>query len=346
MRSRWVLPLALCCLSLSLFSQEKSSEKSITLLGFGDVNLGRAVGQRILKGQLGFPFIHVRDSLKKAQAVFVNLESQLTDQGGVTQDPKDNLVFCGPPAGGRSLREANITVVSTANNHAYDYKLDGVRETIANLDSAGVAYSGTSRDSTSLFSPAIIDLGVLRIGFVAYTQFVNGKRGWAGHIAIFDERRARREIGELRRHVDLVVASFHGGSEYADRPGRTTRRQMRSLIDAGADIVIGHHPHYVQGIELYEGKLIFYSLGNFVFYQPQREWSQRGLGVEIRISMSGGKPTVERVRLLPLRAGLQPSFSLTDAEQSMIIDRVAELSNVRIEEISGLWLVQVRDETE
>jgi poly-gamma-glutamate capsule biosynthesis protein CapA/YwtB (metallophosphatase superfamily) len=344
-RARWVLPFAMCCLSLALFSQEKRPDAAVTLLAFGDVNLGRAVGQRLLKGELEFPFVHVRDSLRKAQVVIVNLESQLTDQGGVTQDPKDNLVFCGPPVGGRSLREANITVVSTANNHAYDYSLNGVRETIANLDSAGVAFSGTSSDSTGLFSPAIIDLGVLRVGFVAYTQFVNGKRGWAGHISIFDERRARQEIDELRRHVDLVVASFHGGSEYVDEPGRTTLRQMRSLINAGADIVIGHHPHYAQGIEQYRGKLIFYSLGNFVFYQPQREWAQRGLGVEIRIGMSEGKATVQRVRLLPLRAGLQPSFSMTHAEQVTMMDRVAEFSNVHIGEVDGLWLVQTHDDT-
>jgi poly-gamma-glutamate capsule biosynthesis protein CapA/YwtB (metallophosphatase superfamily) len=335
----------MCWFSLGLFSQEKSEGDGITLLAFGDVNLGRVVGQKLLKGDLAYPFIYVRDSLQKAQAVFVNLESQLTDQGGETQDPKHNLVFCAPPSGAASLRQANITVVSTANNHAYDYGLKGVRETIESLQAAGVSFAGTSADSAGRYEAAIVDLGVMRLGFVAYTQFVNGGSGWQGHISIFDERRAKREITTLRRRVDFVVASFHGGSEYADRPGPTTLHQMRSLVDVGADVVIGHHPHYVQGIELYKGKLIFYSLGNFVFYQPQREWALRGLGVEMKIGRSAGRVAVERVRLLPLRAELQPAFSMPPAEQMLVMKRVAEFSNVPIVEADGLWLVQIHDQT-
>lgn len=340
-----MLALAVCCISLRLFAQDKNAGEEITLLVFGDVNLGRTVGQKLLNGELDFPFVHVRDSLQKAHAVFVNLESQLSDQGGETQDPKDNLVFCGPLNGGRSLRQANITVVSTANNHAHDYGLNGVRETIESLQAAGVCFTGTSGDSGGVCSPAIMDLGALRIGFVAYTQFVNGQAGWEGHISVFDERRAKREIEELRPRVDLIVASFHGGREYVDRPGPTTLRQMRSLIDAGADLVAGHHPHYVQGIELYKGKFIFHSLGNFVFYQPQRELALTGLGVEMRIGKVAGKAVLERVRLLPMLVGLQPSFSMTQGEQGTMMKRLAKLSNVHIREVEGLWLVQTYDQT-
>ena len=345
LRIQCALAIALSCIPLRVISQEKSSGEGVTLLAFGDVNLGRAVGQRLLEGDLDFPFVYVRDSLKKANAVFVNLESQLTDRGGETQDPNDNLVFCGPTSGGRSLRQANITVVSTANNHAYDYGLSGLRETIESLRTAGVCFTGISEDSTGAYPPAVVDLVTMRVGFVAYTQFVNGSAGWEGHISIFDERRAKREIGELRRQVDLIVASFHGGKEYVDRPGPTTLRQMRSLIDAGADLVIGHHPHYVQGIELYKGKLIFYSLGNFVFYQPQREWALKGLGVEIRIGKSAGRAVLERVRLLPVRAGMQPSFSMTEAEETKMMERLALLSNVLIRNVDGSWLVETHDQT-
>lgn len=345
LRLRCWLAFAVCCLSFRLFSQEKNPEERITLLAFGDVNLGRAVGQKLLAGDLEFPFVHVRDSLQSAQVVFVNLESQLTDQGGETQHPKHNLIFCGPPSGALSLRQANITVVSTANNHAYDYGLSGVRETIESLQGAGVRFTGTSGDSGGSYSPAVLDVGGMRVGFVAYTQFINVRTGWKGCISLFDERRAEQEIGDLRRSVDLVVASFHGGSEYVDRPGTTTIRQMRSLVDAGADLVVGHHPHYVQGIEQYRGKFIFYSLGNFVFYQPQREWALKGLGVEARIRKWEGRAVLERIRLLPVRAGLQPSFSLSRAEQIVMMKRLEELSNVHIRQVDGLWLVQTYDQT-
>jgi poly-gamma-glutamate capsule biosynthesis protein CapA/YwtB (metallophosphatase superfamily) len=308
---------------------------------FGDVNLGRAVGQQLLRGNLDYPFERVKDSLSKADVVFANLESQLSDQNGETQDPRYNLIFCGPPSGAQSLKQAHVSVVSTANNHAFDYGVKALRETIQNLQGAGISFAGTSVDSVDDWGPAIVEVGGMRIGFLAYTQFVNLKGAWKGQIALFDSLRARRDLQELRPKVDLVVVSYHGGVEYTDKPTERIRRAFHLLAEWGADVVVGHHPHYVQGIELYEGKLLFYSLGNFVFYQPQREWTQFGLGVELVCVRDGAKVEVESARLLPVHAGLQPSFVLSTEQGRAFYQRLKRLSQAPIYEKNGEWFIQV-----
>jgi len=332
----WLLVLIV---TSGLCAQDSDSSRALNVLLFGDVNLGRSVGQELVKGNVDFPFGRVRDSLSAESIVFVNLESQLTDQGGETQHPKYNLIFCGPPAGAEALRRANISVVSTANNHAYDYRMKGLRETIQSLRSRGLLFTGTSEDSVSTFPPAIVERNGIRVGFVAYTQFVNIPGPWSGRISLFDEARVRSEMESVRPAVDLLIASFHGGEEYMDRPNGKTQYQLRFLADAGADIVVGHHPHVVQGIEYYNGTYIFRSLGNFVFYQPQLEWTQKGLGVELQLRKDSQQAEIARIRLIPLQAALQPYLLHDHTEKQTVIDRVVKLSNVEIIEETGNYFV-------
>ena len=309
---------------------------------FGDVNLGRTVGQELVKGNLQFPFQLVKDTLSRADVVFVNLESQLSDQNGETQHPKYNLIFTGPPSGARCIKEANVSVVSTANNHAFDYGMKALRETILNLQGAGVQAVGTSLDSVAGSMPAVVERAGFRIGFLAYTQFVNISGSWRGRIAMFDSLQVRRDIEALRSKVDLLVVSYHGGAEYTDRPSAKLRREFQIFAEAGADMVVGHHPHYVQGIESYRGSLIFYSLGNFVFYQPQLELTQFGLGVHLTLVRRGTKVEVDRARLLPFHAGLQPSFKLTREEEESFSQRLMRLSPVQISRTDEGWFINLQ----
>lgn len=334
------LALWLVVAFLSIPVRGQTEEPRLLFRAFGDVNLGRAVGQELLKGNLEYPFEHVRALLRQTDIVFVNLESHLSEQGGETQHPKDNYVFCGPPVGAESLRRAGVTIVSTANNHAYDYRMKGLRETIQFLRQEGVQYVGTSEDSVSLFPPVVLERNGIRLGFVAYTEFVNIAGPWKGRIATFDRSRAQREIDSARRDADLVIASYHGGSEYTDEPQKYTQARMRDLADAGADIVLGHHAHVPQGIEERNGRLIFYSLGNFVFYQPQRIWTQTGIGVEIVVARGGGKVGIYDVRILPVRAGKQPTFVLSEAERSALYERLQRLSNVTIDQQESFFVIR------
>ncbi|MEX0736672.1 MAG: CapA family protein [Bacteroidota bacterium] len=344
MRTRfplWLGGLAVVC-CMMLHGQGSIASQRLKLLAFGDVNLGRVVGKELLKGDLDYPFRFVKDTLLQADVVFINLESPLTDQGGETQHPGDNLVFCGPPEGAEALRRAGVTVASTGNNHAYDYRMRALEETLENLQTMGIVSAGTARDSMSLFPPAIVEKNGIRIAFLAYTQFVNVPGPWRGKISLFEEKRARRELAEARKISDIVVASLHGGVEYADRPPPETLAQFRFLIDEGADLVLGHHPHVPQGVERYRSKYIFYSLGNFVFSQPQLEWTQRSYGLEVGVRKDPSGTSIEWIRLLPLRAAKQPFFLNDSVQQLEIIEKIQSLSNVEIREERDGYFVQLQ----
>jgi poly-gamma-glutamate synthesis protein (capsule biosynthesis protein) len=314
-----------------IIAQGSNAQSRYVLQAFGDVNLGRSVGQELLKGHIAFPFENVEAAFRTADAVFVNLESVLSDQGGETQNPKDVFVFCGPPQGAASLKRAHISIVSTANNHAYDYGLKGLRQTIEYLQREDIAFVGTSTEPQSIFKPLLLPSKEIRIALLAYTEFVNARGSWKNRISVFDKQRAKSEIDSARNVADIVVASYHGGTEYTDEPSKFTLAQLRYLADAGADIVLGHHPHVPQGIEGRGGRLIFYSLGNLVFYQPQHVWTQTGMGVEFVFQKADGRTRLEAARIIPVHASKQPSFTVSEADQNALFERLQRLSNVTLE---------------
>lgn len=318
-----------CSTGNIVLSQRVEPVSRLTLLLFGDVNLGRSLGQELIEGKIDYPFARMRELFRSVDGVFVNLESQLTDQNGETESPHSNYVFCAPPVGAKALKRGGVTLVSTANNHAFDYTLKGLQETIRYLVAERITFVGTSYDSVRRFPPVVLTKRGIRIGFLAYTQIVNAAGPWEGRISVFDSLRARKDIGLLRPNTDYVIVSFHGGQEYADKPNEKTLRQMRSLINAGADVVVGHHPHVPQGIEEYQGKLIFYSLGNFVFNQAQ-EWAKRSFGVGITFRRLDKTVGIESVRLIPIRAYKQPAMDLPDDDRRKLIDRLQSLSNMTI----------------
>ncbi|MGB2867672.1 MAG: CapA family protein [Bacteroidota bacterium] len=315
-----------------LCSQPSDSLRHCTLMAFGDINLGRSVGQWLLNGELEYPFGKMGPLLRSADIVFANLESPLSDQRGETESPSSNVVFCGPPVAASVLHKGGVSVVSTANNHAFDYGLKGLNETIRFLRNEQIAFAGTSEEKTdSMFAPAIVERNGIRVGFLGYTQLVNIQGEWAGHISLYDGERAEREVRSLKEKADFVVASFHGGTEYADSPDEQSVLQMRALVDAGADVVLGHHPHVPQGIELYKDKLIVHSLGNFVFYQPQFSWTGKSYGLELFLKKDGSGTTISSMRLIPFRPSLQPSQNLGERERTDLLVRVKKLSSGSIQ---------------
>jgi poly-gamma-glutamate capsule biosynthesis protein CapA/YwtB (metallophosphatase superfamily) len=312
---------------------EEPETVRIRLLAVGDINLGRSVGQRILHGDTLFPFASVRDTLLSYDVVLGNLESCLSDQGGETQSPRDNLVFTGPPAGAIALRKGGVQIVSTANNHALDYGLRGWSETMVNLDQAGVAFVGTSRDSANLAGPVILERRGIRIAFFACTDLMNRPGGrWKRYVASADTASLLPRIRRSRATADLVVVSYHGGQEYTERPARSTVQFARWVADAGAALFVGHHPHVPYGIERRGGSLIVHSLGNFVFRQPSRFWTQRSVALAATIVKDTLGARVEGYSVLPVLAGACPSFAVDRADRDTIYHRIRALSSPEVTE--------------
>ncbi len=333
MRNKYTLFIVIALLvqpTSKAFARNSDSVLSVSLLALGDINLGRTVGQEILKGNTDFPFEKFDSVLARAEIVFANLECPVTDQNGETQSPKSNVIFCAPPGAAATLRRAGITVVSTANNHAFDYGMKGIRETIKFLNQESVRFTGTVMDTGKEFSPVIIERNGIKFGILAYTQTVNIQGKWKGLISVFDSIRAYNEIKNLKQQSDFVIASYHGGGEYKDTPGESAEREMKLLAEFGADVVFGHHPHVPNGIEIYCGCWIFHSLGNAVFNQPQRFWTQRSFAALLKFEKWNAKKNISSIELIPFHPGYQPSADLNKDESQELMNRIQMLSTVSI----------------
>lgn len=244
----------------------------VTLVAVGDLMLGRSVGYRIEAGEGASIFEPgVSTVLGEADIAVGNLESAVS-AGGEPQ--AKSYTFRAPPAASSVLAAAGFDVLSLANNHALDYGRGALADTEALLRAAGIQPVGSGRDLSAALSPVVLERGGLRIAFVALVDApAEGsftRSNWeagadrAG-VAWADDESVARAVSDAAAVADVVVALLHFGYEFHESPSAGQRALARAAIDAGADLVVGSHPHVLQPVEAYGGGLIAYSLGNFVF---------------------------------------------------------------------------------
>jgi len=304
------------------------STQEVRLLAVGDINLGRHVGQMILKGDTLFPFAEVGETFRQFDIVFGNLESNISDQQGRTEDPGSNTVFTAPPAAAWSLAKAGFKVLSTANNHALDFGLSARNQTMRFLDSAGIAHVGTGGNGRGLYGPVIMVTKGISIALFAVTDLMNGANSsWKSRVAAADTAELLPAIREARTSVNFIIVSYHGGDEYAERPSARTKAFAWNVLNGGADVFLGHHPHVPYGIDMRGGKIAVYSLGNFVFKQPSRLWTRLSFAFAMTIARSESGTRVSGVRIMPVRVDFQPVFLTSGEEADKIRDRVMSLSS-------------------
>lgn len=247
--------------------------------------LGRSIGDGIRQHGASWPLEHVAPLLQAADIAFVNLESPLTDGG---QAANKDFVFHGPPEGARGLSNAGIDVVSLANNHALDYGTTGLEDTWSALKAAGVAEAGSGANTAAAHTPVIVERNGLRLAFLAYVNTLpdSGSGFDAASTAATADRpgvawltpeAVAADVANARKEADIVIVSMHTGYEYQEAPSELQSAAAHAAIDAGASLVLGGHPHVLQGIETYHGGLIIYSLGNFVFDFDQVDYAHAGL---------------------------------------------------------------------
>lgn len=339
-------------------SSEKSLQENppapqaqpVKIIAVGDINLGRQTGQKILAGEIDYPFEYIGDYLRSADITFGNLESQLADLGGETQSPTNEYMFAGPPDGAKALANAGFDIVSIANNHMWDYGKDRLFETIDNLDQSNIKYTGANKVPGQLYQPTITEVNGQTIAWFAVTALLNGyeKADATDYVAWADTNKIIPAIQQIRPWVDWIIISMHRGVEYQDNPSETQIDFAHQVIDVGADIVVGHHPHVPQGIETYvagssspsfapsgsagatEGEgvknqrkgVIFYSLGNFAFWQPMDYWTQHSFVAEITL-YPGRKFNYTAV---PINAGWQPKLTENEEEKNNLVLHLSDLA--------------------
>ncbi|MBW7888417.1 MAG: CapA family protein [Bacteroidetes bacterium] len=310
---------------------ETPAVSQVVFVAYGDVNLGRKVGQQILRGDIDYPFKKINFADDSADILFVNLESQLSNQHGETQHPKNNLIFTGPLEGAAALKNAGIKIVSTANNHMFDYGKKALLETMANLDSAGILYIGTAHQRKDLYHPLIVEENNIKFAIFAVTDLMNFERGWQENVAFCDTTLLFAAIDSVRSFVDAIIVSYHGGGEYLDTPAYRTRKIAEKCAAHGVMLFLGHHPHVSYGINKIQESYIVASLGNFVFYQPQKYWTQRAYGVKFIFEKTIEGTAVHFEKILPITASFQPKRMSDSTEIRKLFIRTQNLSNILIQ---------------
>ncbi len=307
---------------------KKNTSGKLTFLAFGDINLGRTVGQKILKINVDYPFQKYNIREDSADIVFANLESQISFQNGETGHPKFNLIFTAPPEARFTLKKSGVDIVSTANNHALDYGFKALEETINNLKNSNILFVGTSNEEKTLFKPLIVEKNNIKIAIFAVTSFVNiALKGWKSFVASPDTTVLKEQIASIRNSVDVIVMSYHGGVEYIDTPVKKVKDFADWCIRNDVDIFLGHHPHVTYGVEKSGDKFIVHSLGNFIFYHPQHFWTQRSYGLKFIFEKNDSTTNIDIKKFYPVNVSMQTKRLEDSSEIHKIFKRTQDLSN-------------------
>lgn len=266
---------------------KKKEPKEYTILLAGDVMLDRGVEDRIIKygnGDYTFPWQKIADTTGDADIFFFNHEGAMSKLG---VDSGKEYSFNFDTSAIEGIKYSGADVVSLANNHALDWGSAALCDTIKNLRDGGIAQVGAGCNKEEADTAFIKSLGDTKIAFIAFTEFYSGSYATEERIGLtrFNEEELKNKIKFLKESglADIVFVSVHWGEEYKTRSNQMQQTLAKSLIDSGADVIVGHHPHVVQEIENYKNSWIIYSLGNFIFDQRQ-EGTSEGLMVKVTIS--------------------------------------------------------------
>ena len=241
----------------------------------------------------------------------------------------------------RIFRELGLDLVTLANNHALDFGTDALLDTCDTLDQAGIYHVGAGRNLEEACEPVIITEKGENIGFLGASRVIpvgswNASASKPGMLTTYDPSLLLEQIDHLKETCDYVVVYVHWGIEKKDRPEEYQRSLGKQYIDAGADLVIGSHPHVLQGIEYYKGKPIVYSLGNFIFGSSipktallAAEWD----GETTRLSLIPGTSSAGYTRMLTDEKGKAEFYDyMTGLSFGAAVDENGRVSEIRPEE--------------
>ncbi|HRH30896.1 MAG TPA: CapA family protein [Candidatus Paceibacterota bacterium] len=261
----------------------KPEPKEIKLIFFGDIMLDRGVKSSVnnnFSEDYSVLFGPAKDLINKADIAFLNLEGPISDGGrkvgsiySFRFDPKISTV----------LKETGFDIVSFANNHVGDYSSVAFKDTLTHLENAQILQTGAGMNYSDAKTPREIIIENTKFCFLGFSDvgpdWIKATEATAG-ILLASDPEFENIIKSAKLNCDILITSFHWGEEYQYFNARQ-EKLAKSAIDAGADIVIGHHPHVTQDIEIYKGKIIVYSLGNFIFDQYFSPETLEGMNISL-----------------------------------------------------------------
>lgn len=301
---------------------------SIDMIFTGDVMMDDAIGEYITKFGVDYPWTDVAPILKSADVAAVNLETSVSTRG-VTYKPK-GFGFRSHPTSVQGLVNSGIDFVSLANNHAFDFGRLALIDTIDTLDASDIAHTGAGLTLNDAEKLTLIQRKNLTIGFLSYSSIIPNEQWIAqmdspGIAALKPEfvDRILNRIHEADLQCDLLIVTLHWGIEYSDQVEEWQRELAKRMIDEGADVIVGHHPHVLRGMEVYHNKPIFYSTGNFVFLKRDENAGKTAL---FKVTMNREGFVSGAILPVYIQYGKANLLNAQDAMRNEIIAHVRKLS--------------------
>lgn len=251
---------------------EPQPKGSVRVAFAGDTTQSDVFAEATSWRSMKYPFEDVNSIFSEADIAFVNLETCVSDRG--ESEKKEGFGFQTPPEYLQVYTEAEIDLVSVANNHVRDYGMDALDDTFSNLDAYGLGYIGAGRNITEAEKMILYDINGLKVGFTGLnminmnpTWYATDDRAGINCVDFAACEDYLELISEYDKQCDLLFVSVHWGVEYTNAITEEQQQFGHMLCDSGADVILGHHSHTLQPVEYYNGSMIFYSLGNFLFYK-------------------------------------------------------------------------------
>lgn len=275
----------------------------LTMSFTGDVTIGgdvRKSGKSIFdkeldkqKGDLSFPFRNVKDIFAQDDMTLVNFEGTLTTAPINPDKTENEFLFSAPPEYVQILTTGNIEAVSLENNHVMDHGTAGYSETQDTIRNAGIVYSGGGQIG-------VYEAQGVKIAMLAYQTFDQ-------YSTLFEQ--VPKDVAAAKAQYPIVIVSFHWGAEKDYKPNDNQQKLGKMAVDAGADLVIGHHSHRINPIEVYKGKYICYSLGNFSFAGNSKPSDMSTYIFQTRFRVLNGTATPEGFRIIPCRISSRTDYN-------------------------------------
>lgn len=298
----------------------------VQLAFVGDIMLALRVAGLIQEQGTDYPWRQVAPVLQKADLAVGNLECAVGTTGRPEQGKE--YTFRAPPVALEGLARAGIDLVGVANNHALDYGRDCFLETLDNLKRVKVGYVGGGHNLEEAARPYIAELKGIKVGVLGVCLHLPG--GWgatdkvSGLFSGFDTARLLKAIRDLDSQVDWTVVFVHWGKERADYPEKWHQTLAQRILEAGADLIIGHHPHVWQGIDRRDRSLVAYSLGNFVFTIRPEFPQQQQTGI-LLVTLT--RDRIQEVRVVPCHIPRAGETVLAQGElATRILNRIDRVS--------------------
>lgn len=270
------------------------ADRPVLLQAVGDLNLAAAAERTMAEKGFAWAFEGTRALLAEGDVNIANLETPATAR---LHPFRKKFTFRMAEASLDAIRGAGFGLLTLANNHTGDQGPEGLLDTLAALDRRGIAHAGAGTDLASARAPAVVVVRGTRVAVLAYS-LTYPSEFWANPrrpgTAYGDEAHVREDVAKARTQADVVIAIFHWGREKHSEPLPYQRRLARASVEAGADAVLGHHPHVLQGVEVIEGRPVVYSLGNYAFGSG----APLGDSALARLVIRGGR--VAELELIPL----------------------------------------------